>query len=184
VLKCFLLGIFTIAAANAQMDEYQGVHWEVGAAGGYGFSSENLNSGPAFSAFFGDDTYNYFGGEVRYTYRFDDFNLSSRATSFATTAHTHIAEGAFLGYFRPRSSAIRPFVVFGGGVKILDGIGIRRDIFPTADAGLGIKFSAGTHLRIRFELRDYIGPMPRILGTAGGSVANDVTGLGGISYMW
>ena len=161
--------------------------WEVGALGGYGFTNDltiktssasataGLANGGVVGAFGGDDTYNYFSGEARYLYRFSDLRLSSGGTSVDFAAHTHIAEGAFLAHFRPRNARIRPFIAFGGGIKVLVGTGAEsatqplgqfaaltatHEILPTADVGAGVKINLATHLRLRLEVRDYISTAP------------------------
>ena len=190
--------------------------WEVGATGGYGFTSNltvknaagsattGLKPGAALGVFGGGDTYNYWGGEVRYLYHYSDLKLSSGGTSVDFGGHEHIMEGDFLAYFRPQSSRIRPFFSFGGGVKLLVGTGVEstkqplgtfaaltatREVLPTADVGFGVKIDLRNHVRLRLEVRDYISPAPdKVIAAApGASISgwlNDVMGLGGLSYTW
>ena len=190
--------------------------WYVGAVGGYGFSNDLTVKGPAGSAttglrsggavgvFAGEETYNYFGGEARYLYRFDDLKLESGSTKVDFGAHMHIAEGNILAHFRPRQSHIRPFIAFGGGIKVLQGTGIEsaaqplgrfaaltatREILPTADVGIGVKFTFRQSIRFRVEVRDYISGSPgKVIAPAPGSsltgILNDVTALAGVAYAW
>jgi hypothetical protein len=190
--------------------------WYVGAVGGYGFTPDltitrpagsattGLNSGGAVGVFGGEDTYNYFGGEARYLYRFDDLKLESGNTKVNFGGHTQIAEGVFLGHFRPRAARMRPFIAFGGGIKILQGTGTEsaaqplgnfaaltatREILPTADIGVGVKFNFHQHLRFRIEVRDYISAAPsKVIAAAPGAsrsgILNDITALAGLAYAW
>lgn len=213
MMACALAASFAMAQSGAPEGE---VHWEVGALGGFGWTNDlavkgpagsvttGLKSGAAVGVFGGDDMYEHFSGEARYLYRFNDLRLESGSTKVAFGAHTHIAEGAFLFHFRPRQSHVRPFIAFGGGVKILQGTGVEsagqplgrfaaltatREVLPTADAGLGVKFNVGSHARMRVEVRDYISSTPsKVIAPAPGAslngVMNDVTGLVGLSYVW
>jgi len=213
LVACLMWG----GVAQAQMTGQEaGPHWEIGALGGFGWTNDltvkgpagsattGLKSGAAIGVFGGDDTYNYFSGEARYLYRFNDLKLSSGNTSVDFGAHTHIAEGALLLHFRPRASHMRPFIAFGGGIKVLEGTGMEsaaqplgrfaaltatREILPTGDVGFGIKWNLRPHTRLRVEVRDYISSTPhKVIAAAPGAsisgVMNDITGLVGLSYIW
>jgi hypothetical protein len=190
--------------------------WEVGAIGGYAFSPSLNVTGPAGRAdtgfrsgavvgvFGGEEMAGYWGGEARYLYRFSDLKLSSGSTSVRFGAHTHIAEGNFLLHFRRRETRLRPFLAFGGGVKIIQGTGLEsasqplgrlaaltatRELIPVAGVGFGFKLNVRDHLRFRFEGRDYIGPSPdKVIapspGATLGGVLHDFMGLVSVSYTW
>jgi hypothetical protein len=191
ILACGLAAV----AANAQQ-------WEIGAIGGYGFSSDltikngsasantGLKNGLTVGMFGGADTYNYWSGELRYLYRFSDLKLSSGGTAVDFAAHNHIINADFLAHFRPRTSRLRPFVAMGGGVKFLIGTGIEsatqplgnfaaltatHEILPVGDVGLGVKFNFHKNLRFRAEVRDYISPAPgKVIVTAPGASISGV----------
>jgi hypothetical protein len=207
-----------IASLAAGVAGAQEIHeWEVGAIGGFGYSPHltvsnktgsadtGIRYGGTVGVFAGEDMYNYWSGEFRYIYRFDDLRLSSgnvKAPNFS--AHTHIVTADFLGHFRPRGSRIRPFVAFGGGAKIMVGSGIEsagqplgnfaaltatHEILPTADVGAGIKIDLRKNLRFRVEARDYISPAPnRVIapapGASLGGVMNDIQGMMALSLTW
>ena len=207
-------GIFVALALAAGMAHAQ--QWEVGVSGGYGYASSltvkspagsanaGFNNGGAFGVFGGNDTYNYWSGEARYLYRESSLNLSSGSTSLDFPAHTHLLTGAFLAHLRPRSAHIRPFIAFGGGLRIFDGTGHEsasqplgniaalthtQEVLPTADLGAGVKVNVSAHMRVRVEIRDYLGPPPSRVITAvpGGSISgwlNDIQGLVSVSYTW
>jgi len=64
-----------------------------------------------------------------------------------------------------------------------------REILPTADVGVGVKFDLKKHLRFRAELRDYISAAPSsvIAPAAGASIsgiAHDILGFAGLGYTW
>lgn len=189
---------------------------ELGAVGGFGFTNdltlkttsgsatEGLAKGGVIGASFTEDTYNYISGEGRYLYLFSDLRLSSGGTNVDFAAHTHIAEGALLFHFRPRSARVRPFVAVGGGAKVLVGTGMEsasqplgnfaaltatRETLPTLDVGAGIRINLEHHMRIRFEVRDYISSSPNqvIAPAPGASVSgwlNDITALASLGYTF
>jgi hypothetical protein len=208
--KLALTGLLAAGVACAQ-------EWEVGAIGGYGYAPHQTVSNKSGSAdtgirhgavvgvFAGEDMYDYWSGEIRYLYRFDNLKLSSgniKAANFS--AHTHIVTADFLGHFRPRGSHVRPFIAFGGGAKIMVGTGIEsagqllgnfaaftatHEILPTADIGAGIKWDLRKNLRFRVEARDYISHVPNKViapapGASLGGVMNDIQGMVGFSLTW
>ena len=96
--KLVLTGLLAACIASAQ-----GPEWEIGAIGGYGYAPHltvsnktgsadtGIRHGAVVGVFAGEDMYNYWSGEVRYLYRFDNLKLSSgniKAANFS--AHTHI----------------------------------------------------------------------------------------------
>jgi hypothetical protein len=200
-----------VAAGVAHAQE-----WEVGAIGGYGFApnltvkspagsaSSGFENGGVIGAFGGGDTYNYWSGEARYLYRYGDAKLSSGGTTADFGSHTHIINGDILAHFRPRESRIRPFIAFGGGIKVLVGTGIEsasqplgkfaaltktHESVPVGDVGVGVKINVAKSVRIRLEVQDFIGPTPdKVIAPAPGAstsgIMNDIIGTVAISYTW
>jgi Outer membrane protein beta-barrel domain len=193
-----------------------GQEWYVGAIGGYGFAPSLTVKGPSGSAntgfdngyaagaFFGGDTYQYWGGEVRYLYRQSDLKLESGGTSAHFTAHTNILHADFLYHFRPRESSVRPFIAFGAGMKFLDGTGTESasqplgklaalthttETLPLGDFGAGVKANFRKSWQLRVEVRDYLSPAPHkvIAAAPGASLSgwlNDIIGTASIAYRW
>jgi len=210
MLKAFVLAL-TLAAAAAQAQT-----WEVGAIGGYGYSPKltvttptgsadtGFKNGGAVGAYGGEDSTKHWGGEARYLYRYSNLTLSAGNTTVNFGGHTHIIEGDLLAYFKPKGARIRPFVAFGGGIKVLVGTGIEsaaqplsrfaaltstREILPTAGVGVGVKIALKQHVRLRVEVRDYISAAPSGViapapGASIGGIAHDILGLAGLSYTW
>ena len=208
--KLVLSGLLAAGVACAQ-------EWEVGAIGGYGYSPHltvsngstsaqtGIRAGGLVGVFAGDDMYKFWSGELRYIYRFDDLQLSSgKITAPSFSAHTHIITADFLGHFRPKGSSVRPFVAFGGGIKVMVGSGIEsagqplgnfaaltatHEILPVADIGGGVKINLHKNLRLRVEMRDYLSPAPNNViapapGSRLGGVLNDLQGMVGLSLTW
>jgi Outer membrane protein beta-barrel domain len=204
-----LICCFTGGIACAQ-------EWEVGAIGGFGFApdltlqgaagtaSAGLQNGGVIGAFIGEDTREHLGGEVRYLYRDSSLKLSSDGTTTDFSGRSHIIHADLLPYFRGRESRLRPFVAFGGGVTIVQGTGPQsasqplgrfaalintNQVLATGDFGAGVKFNASRHLRIRFEIRDYISIHPnKVIAPAPGvrmeGILHDILPLGSLSYTW
>jgi len=210
--KLIFTGLLAACIASAEKNE-----WEVGAIGGYGYAphltvsnktgsaNTGIRHGAEVGVFAGEDMYNYWSGEVRYLYRFDNLKLSSgniKAANFS--AHTHIITADFLGHFRERGARMRPFIAFGGGAKVFVGTGIEsaaqplgnlaaltatRETVGMVDVGAGIKMNLRNHVRFRVEMRDYISPAPKNLiapapGASLRGILNDIQGLVGISATW
>jgi hypothetical protein len=190
--------------------------WEVGALGGWSYSptgtvrapagnaDAGLRQGGVIGVFGGHDTYRYWSGEARYLYRYSDLKLASGSTGVRFGGHTHIVHADFLGHFRPKETSFRPFVAFGGGIKMLVGTGTEsagqplgnraaltatREVLPVADVGAGFKWNLHRYVRLRLEFRDYISTRPgKVIAPAPGAsfdgVMNDFIGTVGISLTW
>ncbi len=201
--------LFSASAAFAQ-------NWEVGALGGFGFTNDltyksgsasataGLTNSGAVGAFGGEDTFNYVSGEARYLYDFSDLRLSGPGASTTFAAHTHILEGVFLFHFTPRTSRVRPFIAAGGGLSVLVGTGMQlaaqplgnfagltatNQVLPVADVGAGVKIDLQKHLRLRFEVDDYmtgaptkvIAPYP---GVTVSGFLNNIVAFGALSVTF
>jgi len=210
MLKRILL-TFLAAGCAAYAQTYY-----IGLLGGFGYAPDltvknstgsattGIKSGGVLGAVGGGDTAEYWGGELRYMYRFSDLKLASGGTEVDFGAHTHIITGDILRYFKPRASSVRPYVSFGGGVRILVGTGqesaaqplgtyaaltTTRELLAVGDFGLGLKFRLGKHTNLRLEVRDYIGAAPdKVIapnvGSKIGGLLNDVIAMAMLSYTW
>jgi hypothetical protein len=189
---------------------------EVGAIGGFGFARDytltnsagsakaGFSNGLTLGAYFGGDTGDRWGGEVRYLYRFSDPRLSGPGGTANFDGRTHIVTGNILAYFAPRASKVRPFITFGGGVKDIKGTGVEsaaqpvgryaaltntNELLATADVGAGVKFSLSKSVKIRIEVHDYMSKRPnKVIAPAPGvtpsGFLNDILGTASIGYSW
>jgi hypothetical protein len=189
---------------------------EVGAIGGFGFSNSykltnstgtanaSLSNGGALGAYFGGDSGDRWGGEVRYLYRFTDPKLTGPGGSANFNGHTHLITGNILAYFKPRASKFRPFLSFGGGVKRVAATGLEsssqplgrfagltntNELLAVADIGAGVKYSLGKSVKLRLEVHDYLGKRPeKVITAAPGATAsgfvNDIVASVSIGYSW
>jgi hypothetical protein len=204
-------GMFASMAVSAFCQE-----WYAGANGGYGFApsltvkgpsgsaNTGLDNGYGVGAFFGADTYQYWGGEVGYLYRQSDLKLESGGTSVRFSAHTNIIHFDSLWHFRPRESKIRPFVAVGVGARVLNGTGAESasqplgnlaalthttEATPLGDVGIGVKANFHNSWQLRVEVHDYISPLPSkvIAAAPGASISgwlNDIIPTVSIAYHW
>ena len=204
-LTCWLIA----SAAYAQ-------NWYIGAGGGYGYAPKltisgltpnaktGLENGGAVGAYFGEDTYKYWSGEVHYLHRWDNLSLSSGGTNVKFAGHSDILHADFLRHFAPRGSRIRPFVAVGGGIRFLAGTGTEsseqplgdyaaltatRESLPVIDAAVGVRIKYHNGVELRFEVRDYMSPAPsKVIAVAPGASLggwfNDIVASGSIGYSF
>ncbi len=198
---------------SAQSKEGQ---WELGVIGGFGISpdltvknattsaSTGFKNGMVIGAFAGQDTYRYWSGEANYLYRQSDLKLEGSGKSASFDAHTHIITGDFLGHFRPVGARMRPFVSFGGGVKVIQGTGIEsatqplgnlaaltatKEVLAVGEIGAGVKYQINKRMRLRVQVRDFISSSPKdVIAAAPGAsltgIVNDFVATGAFSITW
>ncbi|MGD0581093.1 MAG: hypothetical protein ABSC08_19490 [Bryobacteraceae bacterium] len=210
MLKRIFLTLLVAGGAAYAQTYYLGILGGYGAApdltvkNSTGSATAGLNGGAVVGAVGGGDTSKYWGGEMRYMCRFGDLKLASNGTEVDFGAHTHIITGDLLRYFTPRESSVRPYISFGGGMRILVGVGAEsaaqplgnfaaltatREMLAVGDFGLGLKFKLGKSTQLRLEVRDYVGPAPsKVIAPNVGSkisgVFNDVIAMAVFSYSW
>jgi len=145
------------------------------------------------------------GGEVRYLYRRGDARVEVGSEKYSFAARQHIVTGDLLFFFRSGKEApVRPFVVFGGGVRRAEGTGqptafhpgsqyaaLTRtsETLPVGDFGLGVRFKAGRSGVFRVEVRDYLSPKTdNVIAAAPGAklkgLMHDVVVMAGIGWVF
>ncbi|MBN8731830.1 MAG: outer membrane beta-barrel protein [Acidobacteria bacterium] len=174
--------------------------WEFGAGGGASFytnkditnrvgtAETGFSKGYSATAWLGQDSFKLIGGEIRYHFAKNDLRLASGGTSTGFSAHTHTVGYNVLIHTQPKNAKVRPYVLFGGGVKIFRGTGTPRASQPLSQFaaltntdqprpyvqfGGGVKVNLGEHLYLRAEVTDQLSPFPTdvILPVGGGSVS-------------
>jgi hypothetical protein len=165
--------------------------WEVGfGAGGSFLTSETVSNpdgnanagrdpGLAVSAWL-DNTIGsgLFGGELRYDYERGDLKLSSGGTTVKFGSQSNAVHYDFLYNFTSSESAVRPYILAGGGVKWYSGTGTEqvyqplsniavfsdvRDMRAMVSVGAGVKFNIAKATLLRLEVHDYMTPFPSTL---------------------
>ena len=189
--------------------------WEVGlGAGGSFLTSETITNpagnadatrdpGLAVSAWL-DNTIGsgLFGGELRYDYERGDLKLSSGGTTVKFGSQSNAVHYDFLYNFTSSESAVRPYVLAGGGVKWYSGTGTEqvyqplsniavfsdvRDMRALVSVGAGVKFNIAKSTLLRLEVHDYLTPFPNTLiapmqGSSVGGWFQDFVVSAGISF--
>jgi hypothetical protein len=190
--------------------------WEVGGAGGLGVprtltvsngtssAQAGFTNGFSFGAVLGQQLYNHFSGEARYTYRSGDMKLSGNGQEPRLGAEGHAMHYDLLVNATKPGSAVRPFVAVGAGVEVFHGTSAppvfqplnnlavltqTTQVKPLVSAGGGIKFAMGHHAILRLDFRDYVTPVPeKLFATRANSRLNgwmhDLVFLVGISYAF
>ena len=175
-LTFFALGL--VAAAQ---------QWEIGGAAGFGVyrnlgvtngslsGTAGFKPGPLFSVVAGHRPFKLLSGEFRYTFRDSDIKIESGSDKVSFRGDAHAFHYDLL--LHPSGeSKIRPFVAFGGGLKVFRGneperagqplqqlAGFREvnEIKPLLSLGGGVSYSLSRLLRLRVDARDYITPFPK-----------------------
>jgi hypothetical protein len=160
--------------------------WELGVAGGYGFSkdatienaagkaSAGLRPGPLFGIVAGNHVRSWLSGEARYMYRQNDLRLSSGGTEARLDAESHTLHYDFL-FSAGKRGRVQPFVAAGAGIRFFRGTGqnfraqpLNRfatlthtsEICPLISLGGGLRIPVSSLLSVRVEVRDYMTPLP------------------------
>jgi len=205
----FSVGILAAAtAASAQQ-------WEFGAVGGGSLLSDVPVSGPAgkatagfapgaaFGAFFGENLYPHWTGEVRYEYLQSDLRLSSGGQTATFTGGAHAVHFDILYHTNRKESRTQFFASVGGGAKVFEGTGApqayqplsqfgyftkAQDVKPMVSVGGGLTYQLAPRIFLRAEIRDFLTAFPTQLitpapGMKFGSLLNDIVPLVGITYI-
>ena len=189
--------------------------WEVGGAIGGGFFSNKklTGSGEATTGFkpgiggafwLGNDFRNRFGGEIRYMYLRNNAKLSSGNTDITFGAQSHQFTYDFVVYTNSNKSKVRPYFLFGGGVKGFQGTGKEQAIQPllqfaaltkatqwraVGNFGGGVKWDVTDRVLLRFDVRDSISQFPNdvilpVPPNKAGGIIHNITPSFGIAYRF
>jgi hypothetical protein len=206
------ISILLLAAAAATCGAQQ---WEVGGLGGgggflssvavagpIGSATAGFQTGAAFGAFFGHNTYSHIGGELRYAYLQSNLQLSSSGSSVSFTGMAHVVHYDLILRTTRKHSPVQLFAAIGGGMKVFRGTGKEaayqplsqfgyftktQALKPMASVGAGVKFYITRNVCLRTEFRDYITAFPKELiapapGAKFGSILHDFVPMAGLSY--
>ena len=206
------ISILLLAAAAATCGAQQ---WEVGGLGGgggflssvavagpIGSATAGFQTGAAFGAFLGHNTYSHIGGELRYAYLQSNLQLSSSGSSVSFTGMAHVVHYDLILRTTRKNSPVQLFAAIGGGLKVFRGTGKEaayqplsqfgyftktQALKPMASVGGGVKFYITRNVSLRTEFRDYITAFPKELiapapGAKFGSILHDFVPMAGLSY--
>jgi len=210
-MRSLVFSAVILAAASTAFAQ----QWEFGAVGGGSLLSDVSVSGPAgkatagfapgaaLGAFFGENLYTHFTGEVRYEYLQSDLRLSSGGQTAQFTGGAHALHFDMLYHTNRKESRTQFFASLGGGVKVFRGTGApeayqalsqigyftkTQAIKPMVSVGGGLTFQLAPRIFLRAEVRDFITAFPTELitpapGMKFGSLLNDIVPLVGITYV-
>lgn len=205
-----LVVCLAVSAAPAALAQ----KWELGGGGGAGFNTSHdatrptetatakIKMGLAASAWLTNNTNARWGGELRYTYQKSPLQLKQGSTEAAFDSETHSMNYDFQWHATDADSASRPYIAFGGGVKVFRGTGAEQltqplsrfalltktqEVRGMASVGVGIKTKIGEHWQFRVDVHDYITPFPKDiitpnLGTSIGGMLHSIVPMVGISW--
>ena len=213
-MKHFLCITFFLAMAATPLAFAQ--KWEVGAGvGGAFYNSQTITNpignaeasraaGLAFSAWLGNNSGSFLGGELRYDYENGDLKLSSGGTKVNFASSSNAIHYDFLLHLGSREATVRPFVAAGAGVKLFTGSGKESAFQPLSNIGLltktsqlkplvsiggGVKIKVASNVQLRAEIHDYLTPFPTdVIAPAQGSKVggwlNDFVAMAGLSFTF
>jgi opacity protein-like surface antigen len=205
-----LVVCLAVSAAPAALAQ----KWELGGAGGYGFylpkdatrptetATTKITPGVSGAAWLGNNTGVRWGGEIRYAYERGDLQLKQGSTEVNFNSETHSIHYDFQYHFSDVDSSSRPYLAFGGGVKVYRGTGTEQLSQPLSrfalltrtqevqgmlSLGAGIKTKINDHWQFRVDFHDYITPFPSQviapnLGTHIGGMMHNFVPMVGISW--
>jgi hypothetical protein len=190
--------------------------WEVGGAAGFGYMRNPTVNRPAGSAtigfdnrlaagaVIGQDLYQHFSGELRYTFRDGDLLLKSGGQKVNMDGDSHLVHYDVLFHALRRGSRFRPYAAAGAGIRLFRATGREyesqpfsdfafltktQEVKPLISVGAGVKFTFADHAAVRFDFREYISPFPeKLFVTAPGvkirSWLYDSAPLVGLSFVF
>jgi hypothetical protein len=188
--------------------------WEVGAGVGTGFynsrdvtsaggtAAAKIKSNIAASAWVGS-AQNRWGGELRYDYQMGDLQLKGQGQEATFGAETHAIHYDFTWNGGSSESKARPFLAFGGGVKVYRGTGTEQafqplsrialltktqDMTALVSVGAGVRWKLAPGIALRLEIHDYLTPFPKSVitpnvGSKIGGWWNDIVPMVGLSFV-
>jgi hypothetical protein len=188
--------------------------WEFGGVAGGGFlSTTNVSntlgsatagfqSGAAFGAFIGFNSYRHLGGEIHYNYLQGDLKLSSGGSTASFGGQSHVIHYDVILHTNNNNKA-QLFLAIGGGMKLFRGTGVEaayqplsqfgyftkeQVVKPMADAGVGVKIALSRRAYLRMEFRDYITAFPKEVitppaGTKYGTLLHDFVPMVGLGFV-
>ncbi len=211
-MKYLGLSILFLAASGAAFAQ----QWEFGGVGGGGFLSNVSASGPigaatagfqpgaAVGAFFGQNLFAHFTGEVHYEYMQNNLQLSSGSQTARFNGMAHAIHYDLLWHTNKKNSKVQFFVAAGGGMKIYQGTGTEsayqplsqfgyftktRALKPMGTVGAGMTYQLTQRMYLRTEFRDFITPFPTEIITPPqnvkyGTLLHDFVPMVGIDYVF
>lgn len=161
--------------------------FEIGAVAGYAWDhdasirspSGSVDAGfkPGFvgGAVFGEDPYEYIGGEVRWLYRVGGPQLTAPGIKVSAGGYTNLVYYDLLVHLSRREKKVRPYIAGGAGVKVYTSrdttvlgqplqnfavIAKGTEAEALISVGAGVQYDVHRRLRLRFDFHVYMAPAP------------------------
>jgi hypothetical protein len=214
-MRSTTVGCAAIALAFSGVCLAQETFWEVGGSVGYGFmrnasidtplgsTTTGVDNGVAAGAVIGENIYQHFEGELRYTYRQDDASIQFAGQKASVSGDSHLIHYDVLFHPTTKESRIRPFLAAGAGIRLFRATGEENasefsefavlnksdEVKPLISVGGGVKARLTGHTVIRVDFREYISPFPEnLISTAPGIKIHgwlfDSVPLAGLSFVF
>lgn len=194
-----------------------GQKWEFGGAVGGGFytsqsvtnttagsASAKIGTGISAAAWLANTNTNRWGGEIRYDFQRGNLQLASGGANASFGAQSHTIHYDVHLHFADAEYRIRPFVAFGGGMKLFQGTGAEvaaqplsrialltktNDLRPVISVGAGVKARLSDRWMLRAGVWNFMSPFPNkvIVPNTNSSVGgwlHDFTPMVGLSYLF
>jgi len=155
--------------------------------------SVGFRPGPAGGAFLGQNLNERLGGELRYLLSYNTLKVNSGGATARFGGLSHAVTYDLLVHFPRPDRRLRPYLAFGGGLKVYQGTGTETPFqplsnlalltgishtVPTVDFGGGVKFQGPGRMMYRVEFRDYITGVPKVFEASPGAR------LSGVFHQW
>jgi hypothetical protein len=166
--------------------------WEFGATSGYSFytnasignpiaeqsASAGFRPGYTLGAVFGENLYNYVGGELRYLFLWGTPQINFQGTRATMAGYTNLVVYDVLVHMASRDSSVRPYLAAGAGIKVYGGtsagslmqpltqFAVLRpltQVEPAVSVGGGLKYLVARHALLRADFRAYMSALPNHL---------------------
>jgi hypothetical protein len=183
----FRIPLATLVLAGSHVPAALAQNWELGGGAGFAVARSNtvsfrgatgeagLRRGYLATAYGAHHTYRHLSGELRYTYRPGSPEIAAQGRQAQMAGETHAVQYDFLLHARSKDSGIRPYLAFGGGVKVFRGTGAEsafqplsefilltrtRETLPLLSLGGGASVRLTPHAVFRIDFRDQVTPFP------------------------
>jgi OmpA-like transmembrane domain len=180
----------TVAVALSLACSCLAQEFEVGLASGYGLyhntvvinsgqsADAGYHSGFAVGCIFGDNMYEYLGGELRYVFQWGRPELKFQGVRSDIPGYSNLLVYDLVVHFKPREAQIRPYASMGAGIKIYTStstisvqqpleqfatLAPRTQVEPAISVGTGVKYAVKSHMLLRADFRMFATPLPNDL---------------------
>ncbi len=210
--------VYVLSALLATASSAWCQKWEFGGAVGGGFytsqtivnaaagnGTAKIGAGMSAAAWLANSSSDRWGGELRYDFQRGPLELRSGSATASFAAISHSVHYDVHLHFAPREAALRPFVSFGGGMKMFQGTGQETvsqplsrialltkttDIRPVVSVGAGVKARLSERWVLRAGVWNFLTPFPgkviapNVGSSVGGGWMQNFVPMVGLGYVF